>query len=76
MRPAAHARRHQNCDVLRPDQAAHSRHSDRFGAQRLDHILAAPGAGTLVGCDYDHAPRTSGITDHAAHLATFTWPSA
>jgi exonuclease III len=59
--------------TLHPGQTAHSWLSDRFGAQRLDHILAAPGAGTLTECDYDHTPRTLGYTDHAAHLATLIW---
>jgi hypothetical protein len=38
----------------------------------LDHLFASPAAGTLVSCAYDHTPRTSHITDHAALLATFT----
>ncbi|MDF5758401.1 endonuclease/exonuclease/phosphatase family protein [Spongiactinospora sp. TRM90649] len=50
----------------------HSWISDRYGAQRLDHLFATPATGTLVSCAYDHTPRTSRITDHAALLATFT----
>ncbi|WP_433513769.1 endonuclease/exonuclease/phosphatase family protein [Nonomuraea sp. CA-143628] len=49
----------------------HSWISDRYGAQRLDHLFATPATGTLVNCAYDHTPRTSHITDHAALRATF-----
>jgi len=52
--------------ALHPGRIAHSWLSDQYGAQRLDHIFVTPGAGTLLACDYDHEPRTRGITDHAA----------
>ncbi|WP_431921089.1 endonuclease/exonuclease/phosphatase family protein [Nonomuraea jabiensis] len=55
-----------------PTVHEHSWISDRYGAQRLDHLFATPAAGTLASCVYDHTPRTSHITDHAALLATFT----
>jgi len=54
-----------------PAARDHSWISDRYGAQRLDHLFATPATGTLVNCGYDHTPRTSHITDHAALFATF-----
>ncbi|MCA2224883.1 hypothetical protein [Nonomuraea aurantiaca] len=42
-----------------------------ISAQRLDHLFATPATGTLARCVYDHTPRTSHLTDHAALLATF-----
>ncbi|MGW4412667.1 endonuclease/exonuclease/phosphatase family protein [Nonomuraea sp. NPDC004702] len=55
-----------------PDARDHSWISDRYGAQRLDHLFATPATGTLLTCSYDHTPRTRRFTDHAALLATFT----
>lgn len=50
--------------------SAYSWLNGRYGAQRLDHIFATTRTGTLVSCDYDHAPRAGRFTDHAAMLAT------
>jgi exonuclease III len=55
-----------------PTARDHSWISDRYGAQRLDHLFATPATGTILSCGYDHTPRTSHITDHAALIADFT----
>lgn len=56
--------------ALCPDGTDHSWISDRFGSQRLDHALVSAAAGRVTSCCYDHAPRTSRTSDHAALLAT------
>lgn len=45
----------------------HSWISDRFGAQRLDHLfVSAHAARRLDSVSYDHDPRTKRLSDHAA----------
>ena len=53
-----------------PDGADHSWISDRFGSQRLDHMLISQAAGRILSCGYDHAPRLRRLSDHAALVTT------
>jgi exodeoxyribonuclease III len=52
--------------ICTPDGEDHSWFSTRFGNQRLDHAFLSDRAGTLRECRYDHTPRTTDLTDHAA----------
>ncbi len=61
--------------VTCPDGMDHSWISDRFGSQRLDHMLASSAVGHILACGYDHAPRLRRLSDHAALLATFQLPA-
>lgn len=43
---------------------------------RLDYIFAVPELARHVSaCEFDHAPRIAGETDHSALVATLEWPS-
>lgn len=53
---------------LHPDAIEHSWYSDRFGNQRIDHTFRGADTETLTLCGYDHSPRTTQISDHAAML--------
>ena len=53
-----------------PDGADHSWISDRFGSQRLDHMLVSSAVGRIVACGYDHTPRLRQLSDHAALITT------
>jgi exodeoxyribonuclease-3 len=57
-----------------PDGNDHSWLSDRFGNQRLDHLLIADQLiGHLDNVQYDHEPRIRRISDHAAITGTIRW---
>lgn len=57
-----------------PDGTDHSWLSDRFGNQRLDHLFVAEALlGHVDGVRYDHQPRTTGVSDHAAIIGTLRW---
>ena len=59
--------------LLHPDGADHSWHHDRYGSQRLDHILLGTAlVPSLRNFRYEQDARTSGVSDHAAALSTIT----
>lgn len=55
---------------LNPSGGDHSWISPRFGSQRLDHSLISAAAGEIRTCEYDHATRSEGLSDHSALLTT------
>jgi len=59
--------------AVHPTGVEHSWHSERYGSQRLDHLLIATGlAADLREFRYDHEPRTRELSDHAAAIAVLT----
>lgn len=58
---------------LHPDIIEHSWFSDRFGDQRIDHTFVGTDTGALTMCSYDHSPRITQISDHAAMVTALDY---
>jgi exodeoxyribonuclease III len=52
--------------TLHPDAAGHSWYGRGGNGYRFDHTFITPDRLDLTGCDYLHAPRHHGLSDHAA----------
>jgi exonuclease III len=56
--------------AINPNGTDHSWVNARHGNQRLDHVFVHLAACPVLACAYDHSPRSEGLSDHSALVAT------
>jgi exodeoxyribonuclease III len=61
---------------VHPQGTEHSWVDHQGSGYRFDHVfLSAELASRIGACDYDHAPREAGLSDHSALVLRLDWPA-